>query len=163
MHLYINFPARDFPNLWEDHPVQVGRPTFQYNCYAWAYNKLRSVWLDPTRGPWPCPPSETPDWRSVQNVWQAVGYHPTEHEYYRPGFHTIILYGFSHYVLHAARFRPDGWVESKLGGTERIKHKTVKGLVGPFYGDVLGFLARPYYQKWPSLTLKRELTWFPFP
>ena len=117
-------------------------PTRSYNCIAYAAGDM-FAWWDP-EAYWP--PGVNPGYALVDliNAYVSVGFEncgmnglPEE------GFEKVALYqGNGSEWTHAARLRPDGWWESKMGRYDDILHKTPTVLEGRDYGKVICYMKR---------------------
>ena len=112
-----------------------------YNCVAWATGS-DSEWWDPLNY-WPpsVPRGLTVD--AFILLFEHLGYTICESRVRETGFEKVAIYGLYGAFKHVARQLRNGRWTSKLGKNVDILH-TLKGLEGPFYGQV-------------DIVLKREL------
>jgi hypothetical protein len=117
-------------------------PTPSYNCIAYAAGDLFEWWQ--AGAYWPLDLYPADKLVDLINAYVAVGFKncgmnglPEE------GFEKVALYqGNDSKWTHAARLRPDGWWESKIGEFDDILHKTPMVLEGGKYGKVACYMKR---------------------
>jgi len=119
-------------------------PADSYNCIAYAAGDLFS-WWEPGEY-WP---NTSPGFSlaHLEAAYSSVRFTNCGMDRTPEiGFEKIALYGDAKKQwTHAARLRPDGWWESKLGYWDDILHPTPECLEGRFYGTI-------------ALCMKRTLT-----
>jgi hypothetical protein len=133
-----------FPNLEKEGWQQTSAASEKYNCIAWAAGQ-QAQWWWPYHHPVYYWPEGVPRELSVDRFVQAfasVGLEPCEHEDLEPGFEKVAIFAIDRKPTHAARQLPDGQWTSKLGKNIDITH-SLRGLEGPVYGQVAGYLKRP--------------------
>ena len=105
-------------------------PTRSYNCIAYAVGDIFAWWQPDTY--WP--PGVSPGYRLVDlvNALASVGFASCGmNGSPETGFEKVALYQNSDREwTHAARLRPDGWWESKVGEFDDILHKAPAALEG---------------------------------
>jgi hypothetical protein len=138
-YLLQAFPALEAEGCEETSPASG-----KYNCIAWAAGQQTQWW-------WPY---EHPDYYwpeglarvvSLEGFFQAfatIGYQRCEQGHLEAAFERVAIYALDGKPTHAARQLSDGRWTSKLGKDIDITH-TLRGLEGPIYGAVAGFLKRP--------------------
>jgi hypothetical protein len=116
-----------------------------YNCIAWAANDLNRYW-------WPSPhpryywPNGFPLANTIENfviTFGAQTFQVCEHQDLETGYEKVALYAKDGGPTHMARMLPNGRWTSKLGDMWDIEHKTLEGLEGSGYGQVVKLLKRP--------------------
>jgi len=137
----------DFPDLDAEGFSQTSPATEDYNCIAWAAGRQDDWW-------WPDPgfvsywPEEAPRVETLDAFYAAfalLGYERCNDGRRERGFDKVAFYARDGRPKHAARQLPDGLWTSKLGENLDISH-TLRGLEGPWYGQVAGYLRRPLQQ-----------------
>jgi len=119
-------------------------PTKSYNCIAYAAGDLFEWW-----GPkqyWPEGVNRGYALVDLMSAYVAVGFEncgmnslPEE------GFEKVVLYqNNENEYTHAARLRPDGWWESKIGRLDDILHRTPTVFEGRKYGKVACYMKRTF-------------------
>jgi hypothetical protein len=137
-----------FPDLPRKGYRVTSEPSSRYNCFAYAAGDESRRW-----GPGPFPagwqddywPEGAPHEDTLEAFMQAygtVGFAPGQDGSPEPGVEEIAIYATREGPQHAARQEKDGTWRSKLGPDEDIEH-ALDGLVGPLYGKVVVYLARP--------------------
>lgn len=133
----------DFPNLDAEGYSQTSPATEDYNCIAWAAGRQDDWW-------WPDPafvsywPEQAPRAETVDAFYAAfasLGYERCADGRQERGVEKIALYALNGKPKHAARQLPDGSWTSKLGEALDISH-SLRGLEGPLYGQVVGYMRR---------------------
>jgi len=135
---------RCFPGIELTGYERHSRPTRLYNCIAYAAGDL-FAWWEPGAY-WPLYLDADSGYGLVDliNAYISVGFEncgmnssPEE------GFEKVALYedNDSRWT-HAARLRPDGWWESKVGQYDDILHKAPAALEGRAYGKVACYMKR---------------------
>ena len=133
---------RLFPGIELVGYERYSHPTRSYNCIAYAAGDL-FAWWEPNAY-WP--PGVKPGYELIDlvNAYASVEFEncgmdssPEE------GFEKVALYQDNDgKYTHAARLRPDGWWESKIGECADILHKTPDVLEGRWYGKVACYMRR---------------------
>ena len=132
-----------FPNLAQEGYVRASPATRVYNCIAWAAGQQDQWW-------WPDPgnafywPARVPRAVTLGAFYQAfelLGYQHCDNGDLEKGFEKVAFYELAGLPTHAARQLPDGSWTSKLGKNVDITH-TLRGLEGPAYGQVAGYMKR---------------------
>jgi hypothetical protein len=132
-----------FPHLIEEGYRETSPATSRYNCIAWAVGATDAWW-------WPSPfavhywPEGVPREETLEAFVQAAatrGFVPAEDALLEPGFEKLAFYARDGKPTHAARQLSDGSWTSKLGKHVDISH-TLRGVEGPVYGQVVGFMKR---------------------
>ncbi len=130
---------RDYPNLLITGYEITSPDTIDYNCIAWAAGITNEWWWPDAQNQhyWPpgVPREETLD--SFIKAFQTLGYEVCDRGDLEVGLQKIAIYSLDGKPKHAARQLPDGKWTSKLGQDEDIKHHTLEGLEGKFYGKVV--------------------------
>lgn len=133
-----------FPRLEEEGFSEESPASPRYNCIAWAAEVTHQFWW-PRATPFFWPPG-VPQTETVDAFFQAfetLGYLRCPDGLLEPGFSKIAFYAIDGRPTHAARQLPDGSWTSKLGRHIDIIHRTLTGLEGPAYGNVVGYMKRP--------------------
>ncbi|MCS6976085.1 MAG: hypothetical protein NZM31_03615 [Gemmatales bacterium] len=136
--------ADSFPHLQSEGFTETSPATSAYNCIAWAAGETDRWWW-PDRfdvGYWPGSVPRTESLEAFFQVFESLGYTRCENGDLETGYEKVALYVQDDKPTHAARQLPDGRWTSKLGKEFDITH-TLRGLEGPVYGRVAGFLKRP--------------------
>jgi len=134
-----------FPKLGDQSTFNVtSPPDTKYNCIAWAACDDKDVWWPhATYGRWP---AEVPRAATVENfvkVFELLGYELCESGILEEGWEKVALYATAGgEPKHMARQLEDGSWTSKLGLLWDIKHKSVIGLEGARYGNVIRYLRK---------------------
>lgn len=130
-----------FPALADDPHFAVTSPeTWEYNCIAWAHEKIRWEWgiIDYPDDP-PYWPEGVPRGEKLSNYianFQFSGFSVCDSEIPEAEFQKIAIYAHQDDVVtHAARQLPDGSWTSKIGGMSDIRH-SLHALEGDIYGNV---------------------------
>ena len=135
--------ASQFPFLAAEGFTETSPPATGYNCIAWAAGRTDEWWWPAPTGAysWPdgVPRTETLD--SFLLAFQTLGYVECDHGDLELGFEKVALYVAQGKPSHAARQLPGGRWTSKLGKWIDITH-SLRGLVGPTYGQVAAFMKR---------------------
>jgi hypothetical protein len=92
-------------------------------------------------GYWPEDAPRTERLESFYRAFASIGYSTCDDGGYEANFEKVALYALGGIPKHAARQLPDGSWSSKLGKHIDITH-TLRGLEGPAYGRVDGFMKR---------------------
>lgn len=137
-----------FPHLTGEGFVETSPATRRYNCIAWAAGATDAWW-------WPSPdtvhfwPATAPREETIEafvSAFATLGFVPADDGAFNEKFEKVAFYAKGGKPTHAARQQSDGKWTSKLGKHIDITH-TLHGLEGPVYGDVVGFVKRP----WPVI------------
>ena len=145
---------------------QTLHKTVRYNCVAWAALSDTKKWWQVGDEPdyyWPEGVLDDGSFQSYFELFESLGYTQCDSAHLDIFDEKIALYAypdgdFAH-VSYQLFF---GWT-SKLGGWHDIRHKTLAGLEGDYYGyvkmimkrrsGVRGFLARAFFvftsKVWP--------------
>jgi hypothetical protein len=137
-------PQDLFPHAPAEGFVLTSPATREYNCIAWAAGSQAEWW-------WPdfgfisywrehVPRLETLD--AFYAAFAQLGYSRCADGRLEPGFEKVAFYALAGKPTHAARQLSDGQWTSKLGESIDITH-TLRGLEGPKYGQVAGYVIRP--------------------
>lgn len=118
--------------------------TKSYNCIAYAAGDL-FMWWDHEQGYWP-PNAATkgPLLADLVAAFLSEGFEACGQDgALEPGYEKVALYENSGGEwTHAARLRPDGWWESKLGPDHDILHEDAIDVEGVGYGTRICFMKR---------------------
>ena len=138
---------RIFPDLlaagYETHSHQ----SMLYNCIAYAAGDTDNIWSPDfywPDGAWP-----DVEYPCLVDAYEMIGFEICSGAAPEAGYEKVALYAKDDQRLrtliwtHAARLRPDGWWESKLGLLEDILHRTPDALFGADYGRVRDYMRRP--------------------
>ena len=144
-----SWSAHDFPNLTPK-TSQITSPTaVTYNCLAWAAGEnFRNWWPDPLYiGYWPPNVPRRETLHAFVLAYGVLGYRPCADGALEAEVEKIALYGKgapgAETPTHAALQLASGQWTSKIGGLEDIVHSTPDAVIGPCYGRLLCYLARP--------------------
>ena len=153
----------DFPDLDAEGYSPTSPATEDYNCIAWAAGRQDDWWWpDPGFVSfWPdkAPRAETLD--AFYATFAMLGYEQCVDARPERGFEKVAFYALAGKPKHAARQLPDGRWTSKLDEGLDISH-TLRGLQGPVYGQVAGFMRRPlqeHAEKYHRSSRVKKLTW----
>lgn len=139
-----------FPNIVADGYEKHSHPDIAYNCIGFAAGDHRRVWDGFGLGDgsfWPTGATQGVSIVQLVGVFQAEGFEVCPNGNPEGGYEKVVLYADEEYEwTHAARLRPDGWWESKVGEWEDILHKTPRGLEGTEYGQAFVYLKRSLEQ-----------------
>jgi hypothetical protein len=130
-----------FPRLTAHNHRTTSLAATDYNCVAWAAGDT-GRWWEPGLH-WPVP-TEGFGPEVLEQAFRALGYEPCPDGTLEAGFEKVALYESGPYYTHAARQLPSGKWTSKLGKAEDIEHDTADDVAGGLYGQVVGFMRRPY-------------------
>ena len=137
----------DFPNLRHEDWQRTSEPA-NYNCIAFAAGDVTRFWWpnpffpEPSDDFWPTGTPQEETVAAVVLAFSTCGYAPCEDGTLESGVEKVAIYALRDAVKHAALQQENGKWRSKLGPHEDIE-TTLKGLIGPCYGQVVQFLARP--------------------
>lgn len=137
----------EFPRLKVEGYAVASPETDEYNCIAFAGDDTTEKWdPDETSGRyWPDEVARSLDLSSfiALYAWEG-GYVPCDDDTLEAGYEKVAIFcdPVSREVRHAAKQLPNGEWVSKLGDWEDIKHSTLSGLEGEFYGRVAQLLSR---------------------
>ncbi len=123
---------------------EISPASGKYNCIAWAAGQ-QTQWWWPYEHPAYYWPQGLPRAVSLEGFFQAfatIGYQRCQHPDVEAGCEKVALYALDGRPTHAARQLADGRWTSKLGKDIDLTH-TLRGLEGPLYDAVAGFLKRP--------------------
>ncbi len=132
-----------FPLLRSEGFTPTSVATAAYNCIAWAAGATDAWWWpDPAfTHHWPLDVPRTATLSAFFAAFALLGYEPADHGELEQGHEKVAFYALNGAPQHAARQLPDGTWTSKLGPNIDIAH-TLRGLEGPAYGQVAGFMRR---------------------
>ena len=133
-----------FPSLESEGYSETSPAAPDYNCIAWAAGRTDVAWWPDPQGLgfWPENAPRTETLEAFYRAFEVIGYSACSDAALETGFEKIALYALGGRPKHAARQLPDGRWTSKLGKHIDIAH-TLRGLEGPMYGQVDGFMKRP--------------------
>lgn len=135
-----------FPNLVSEGYRGNSVPDAAYNCIAFAAGDFRRVWDGFGCGDgsfWPDGAIQGVSIVQLVGAFRAEGFEVCSNGNPEDGSEKVVLYVDDEYEwTHAARLRPDGWWESKVGELEDILHKTPRALEGTEYGRAFVYLKR---------------------
>jgi hypothetical protein len=125
--------------------------TATYNCIAWTAGDSRRNW-SPAVGPggkqlggfyWPETVEMLPAVKTVEAVFQLLGYEACADGIPEDGVEKIAIYGDAlGLALHAARQLGNGRWTSKMGDKADIEHDTPEAVESHLYGQVCSYMAR---------------------
>ena len=134
-----NFLEQMFPSL-SSAGYQVTSPaTEDYNCIAWALNRIDTVFWPDTMDlfAWPDTLPREEDLNVVISFFQTHGYKICRNSGLEKGVQKIALYILADdKFTHVARQLNDGAWTSKIAEHEDIKHESLLALVGDRCGRV---------------------------
>ncbi|MBL8793568.1 MAG: hypothetical protein JNM56_06675 [Planctomycetia bacterium] len=133
-----------FPSLADEGFTETSPATTDYNCIAWAAGRTDDVWWPDAEGLgyWPEGVLRGETLEAFYLAFESLGYVRCAGGELEPEFEKVALYALDGRPKHAARQLPDGSWTSKLGQWIDITH-SLRGVAGPVYGQVAGFLKRP--------------------
>jgi hypothetical protein len=136
---------RQFPLLGEEGFTATSPAAAGYNCIAWAAGRTDEWWWPLPAGEysWPADVPRAETLGSFLLAFQSIGYEECDDANLEAGFERAAFFIAGGKPTHAARQLVDGTWTSKLGKWIDISH-TLRGLVGPMYGDVAAFMKRPW-------------------
>lgn len=143
-HTLIQF----FPALAHDPLFKVTSPeTWEYNCIAWAHNRVRWEWAEID---YPDDPPYWPEGVLRENTleayianFEASGYTLCHSQNLEDSVLKIAIFATPDgIVTHASRQLPDGAWTSKIGAMSDIRHSLLS-LEGEIYGRVCAIMQRP--------------------
>jgi hypothetical protein len=97
-------------------------------------------------------------------MYMAQGFETCTDGEYEANYEKVAIYSkidaqtYDDEWTHAARLRPDGWWESKVGKSEDIIHRTATVFIGNEYGTKIIYMKRLI-----ALRLKRQLHYLKVP
>jgi hypothetical protein len=132
-----------FPALRSEGFEETSPPSEKYNCIAWAAGRA-SQWWWPYPHPayyWPAGQTREVSLDAFLRAFMSLGFEQCPTGELEAGFEKVAIYAAEGKPTHAARQLGDGRWTSKLGKESDITH-TLRGLEGPVYGQVAGYLKR---------------------
>lgn len=139
--------AQLLPRLSAVNYVRTSRRTRRYNCIAWAAGDDTRRWdmsVHAQGAYWPPGVVESEAVEALVSVFESIGYSRCSDTVFEEGFEKVAIYGRDGNWRHVARQLADGTWTSKLGELDDITHLNVEALVGPYYGQVVAVLRRPF-------------------
>jgi hypothetical protein len=141
----------DFPALLTF--KRTSTDTWRYNCHAWAADDNARWWqpappgikvqLPPgVRRFWPKGVGALPTVANYKAAFATRDFKDTAADTLDIGVEKIAIYAMGDIALHTARQLPSGRWTSKIGHDIDIEHESPDVLVGPRYGQVIGYMAR---------------------
>lgn len=133
-----------FPAIKGHYEIRSKKST-SYNCIAFAAGDNTRNWDGFPIGDdyWPNEAKYGHGIAALAGAFYAIGYRQCEDGDLEEGFERVALYGIDYDSYeHAARQRPDGRWESKMGKLENIIHLKPEHLEGAEYGKVIVFMNR---------------------
>jgi hypothetical protein len=132
-----------FPHLVGEGYTETSPATSDYNCIAWAAGATGAYWWpdEDFVGFWPEGVVREVTLEAFRTAFQSLGYAHSDDGALEPGFLKVAFYARDGKPTHAARQLSDGSWTSKLGCEIDVIH-TLRGLEGPLYGQVAGFMKR---------------------
>jgi hypothetical protein len=135
-----------YPNLVAEGYVERSSKTPRYNCIAWAAGEHHRWWWPSLGYYWPPGVPRANTIEAYVQAFATLGYaecavSECSRPLFESGYDRVALYALSGTPKHAARQLNTHTWTSKLGQNIDIEH-TLKGLVGPFYGQVVKILRR---------------------
>lgn len=116
--------------------------TNEYNCIAWAAEKIERWWWPTDEAYWPPEATRNKSLTGFVEAFSKLGYSPCESAVFEPEFQKIAIFCDDEgQPTHAARQLANGKWTSKLGRLEDIEHN-LTDLEGSFYGHVKAFLKK---------------------
>src|SRR3989338_4893773 len=134
-----NFLEQIFPNLASAGYKITSPATEEYNCIAWAINKVDTVFWPDTLDlfSWPDTLPREEDLGVVSSFFRSHGYEDCTNTTLEKGFQKIALYVTDNdKFTHVARQLHDGNWTSKIAEHEDITHNSLAALVGNRCGQV---------------------------
>jgi len=143
MSLKSKFVERLFPGLIHTSYERHSCPTQSYNCIAYAAGDL-FMWWDNFAGYWPPNAERGPLLSDLAAAFQCEGFENCgQNGSPEEGYEKVALYQNANGEwTHAARLRPDGWWESKLGKEHDILHERPADVEGVGYGTAACYMKR---------------------
>ena len=124
----------EFPGLTNSEYKVTSEPSNHYNCIAYAAGKQTEWWSHLPGYYWPA--SRSPFVESLMAVFSGLDFEVCDSDNLEYGFEKVAIYSKGHDWTHAARQRPDGRWQSKLGNEEDIEFRSLDSLIGDTYGKV---------------------------
>jgi len=135
-----------FPNLISCDYAITSPATPVYNCIAWAAGDTEKWWEPDSQNLYYWPPRAPRQYtlEAYICVYELLGFTLCDDTIYEEGIEKIVLYACSNRrPTHAAKQLIFGGWTSKLGQLEDIKHSTLDGLTGRYYGSIAVIMKRP--------------------
>lgn len=129
-----------FPNIGDWKLTSPADP--RYNCIAFAAGKTTERWDVHVFFYWPEGAERSPDFRSLQSCFEAIGFSVCSDGSLERGVAKVALYGAEGRWTHVARQTLHGTWTSKLGFGVDIEHPSVECLSGSAYGQVVCYMSR---------------------
>ena len=171
----LNLPPPDvilpqlFPRLSVPGCYQVeSKPTWDYNCVAWAAEKTDDWWWPDPDSYWPGDVARQATVAVFVEVFSRFGYEPCNSFDLDPRYEKVAIYVDQNGLpTHMARQRSNGEWWSKLGPLWDIFHQALDGLDGPHpaYGSAMQALRRRIRRRWSArlqslaTSLARLVSW----
>ena len=130
----------DFPHLKKSTKAS-SPPTPEYNCIAWALNKIDEFWWPHPEAVWPMSSPEEETISAFQMTFSIFGYEPCENGQLESDYEKIALYAKNNRPKHAARQLKNGKWTSKCGSSVDLEHE-LHELEGERYGQVVMYFRR---------------------
>ncbi len=134
---------QNYPNLSNEGYSIESPATPAYNCVAWAADD-DTKWWDPIPSPFAFWPNSLPHALTVDVfilLFEHLGYSMCQSSKPEKNYEKVAIYGVGGIFKHVARQTKTGNWTSKIGQNIDIE-TTLKGLEGPFYGQVVAVLRR---------------------
>lgn len=117
---------------------------FSYNCIAFSANDASSWWW-PTAAPyWPPGVLREVSEQAFNELYSSLGYRRCPDGSFQRGYEKVAQFAKDRIPTHAARQRPDGTWQSKLGRWEDIAHplESLTGNGANEYGEIIAYFRR---------------------
>lgn len=135
--------SSEFPNLTNNNHSVVSPITDNYNCIAWSIGVTdRWMWPKNPDAFWPSIVTEADELEALIQLYLDKGYEKCESSELEKGYGKVAIYVKEYGPTHAALQLESGQWTSKLGGSQDIKHDTLKVLEGESYGNATIFLKK---------------------
>ena len=136
-----------FPNLQTEGYTVRSPKTPRYNCIAWAAGETHRWWWYNLGYYWPTGVPRANSLEAFVQAFATLGFSECENReranpLYEADFDRVALYALIGAPKHAAKQIDARTWSSKIGNNIDIEH-TLRGLEGPFYGNVVKILKRP--------------------
>lgn len=114
-----------------------------YNCFAWAGQDTRKLWLPNPDFYWPHGVPYDATVTGYVKAFGTLGFECCESDDLEDGFEKVAIYQWNHGIVsHMARQLPSGKWTSKIGDLEDIEHDQPQELEGEGYGVVVQYMKR---------------------
>lgn len=129
---------REFPNLNTTNHEVTSQATDDYNCAAWAANRV-DTWSWPRPEPeydWPDGVRRDGTLEAFIDAFAIDSYEVCDSPEFEIGYEKVAVYANADGPQHVARQLSDGNWTSKLGPCEDIRHSAVTDVESDQYGQV---------------------------